>query len=225
MIWTYFEIKEPAFLSARNLSNLVLQIGVTGTLAIGIVLVLLLGEIDLSVGSVASLCSAVLGDVIVNARLAVVACGRSLVMLVVGAAIGAFQGFWFAVDRRAVVRGHARRPARLAGRAAIRARHDGDDQRLRPAHRRDRDRRTCPTVWGWILAVGAASVYALTHVQEQVRRRRAGLPAQPLVVVCVRAALLAAVALLVVAVLNGNLSKYWVFGRASTRTRVCRPPG
>src|SRR3970282_1889827 len=45
-------------------------------------------------------------------------------------------------------------------------------------------------------------------------RRRAGLPAQPLVVVCVRAALLAAVALLAVSVLNGSLSKYWVCGRA-----------
>ena len=94
-IWTYFEIKEPTYLSARNLSNLVLQIAVTGTLAIGIVLVLLLSEIDLSVGAVSILCSAVLRTPIVNH-------GWSwywalLLMLVVGAAIGVFQGFWFAV--------------------------------------------------------------------------------------------------------------------------------
>ena len=33
LIWAYFEIKQETFLSARNLSNLVLQISVTGTLA------------------------------------------------------------------------------------------------------------------------------------------------------------------------------------------------
>jgi len=44
-IWGYFQYKESVFLSARNLSNLILQIGVTGTLAVGIVLVLLLGGV------------------------------------------------------------------------------------------------------------------------------------------------------------------------------------
>ena len=58
--------RQPTYLSARNLSNLVLQIGVTGTLAVGIVLVLLLSEIDLSVGSVSILCSAILASVVVN---------------------------------------------------------------------------------------------------------------------------------------------------------------
>src|SRR5262249_54572534 len=60
-IWGYFQYKESVFLSARNLSNLILQIGVTGTLAVGIVLVLLLGEIDLSVGAVMILSSALIG--------------------------------------------------------------------------------------------------------------------------------------------------------------------
>ena len=65
-IWGYFESQESVYLSARNLSNLVLQIASTGTVAIGIVLVLLLGEIDLSVGSVAGLCSAILGVLVVD---------------------------------------------------------------------------------------------------------------------------------------------------------------
>ncbi len=53
--------------------------------------------------------------------------------------IGAFQGVWFASDRCSVVRRHARRHPRLARRAALRARLDRHDQRLRDAHRRDRD--------------------------------------------------------------------------------------
>jgi D-xylose transport system permease protein len=82
------------FLNARNMSNLVLQIAAIGSVAIGIVLVLLLGEIDLSVGSVAGLTSAILGVLVVYHGwpwwLAIIA------MLAVGAAIGAFQGAWFA---------------------------------------------------------------------------------------------------------------------------------
>ena len=54
-ICAYFQTQQSTFLSARNLSNLVLQVGTIGTVAVGIVLVLLLGEIDLSVGSVAGL--------------------------------------------------------------------------------------------------------------------------------------------------------------------------
>ena len=58
VILTYFQSKESVFLSARNISNLILQIGVTGTIAVGVVLVLLLGEIGLSVGSIMILSSA-----------------------------------------------------------------------------------------------------------------------------------------------------------------------
>jgi D-xylose transport system permease protein len=48
------------FLSAENLTNLALQMAATGTMSLGIVLVLLLGEIDLSVGSVSGLSAVVM---------------------------------------------------------------------------------------------------------------------------------------------------------------------
>ncbi|MFC4949929.1 sugar ABC transporter permease [Pseudonocardia sp. GCM10023141] len=50
-----FSALNPHFLSAENLTNLALQMAATGTIALGIVLVLLLGEIDLSAGSVSGL--------------------------------------------------------------------------------------------------------------------------------------------------------------------------
>ena len=61
LIWTVFQIRveDGVFLTAQNLSNLSLQIAAVGTVSIGVVLVLLLGEIDLSVGSVAGLCAAI----------------------------------------------------------------------------------------------------------------------------------------------------------------------
>src|ERR671926_483344 len=48
------------FLTATNLTNLVLQITAVGLISVGVVLVLLLGEIDLSVGAVSGLAAAVM---------------------------------------------------------------------------------------------------------------------------------------------------------------------
>lgn len=61
LIAVVFQSANPAFLSPDNLVNLSLQCAAVGTIAVGIVLVLLLGQIDLSVGSVSGLAAAILG--------------------------------------------------------------------------------------------------------------------------------------------------------------------
>ncbi|MFG2041598.1 sugar ABC transporter permease [Dactylosporangium sp. NPDC048998] len=48
------------FLSAENLTNLALQMAATGTISLGVIMVILLGEIDLSAGSVSGLCAVVM---------------------------------------------------------------------------------------------------------------------------------------------------------------------
>src|SRR3954453_12739605 len=60
LIWAIFQLQESRFLTATNLTNLVLQITAVGLISVGVVLVLLLGEIDLSVGAVSGLCAAVM---------------------------------------------------------------------------------------------------------------------------------------------------------------------
>src|SRR5690606_16675244 len=60
VIWGVFEVLNPVFLSSTNLVNLTMQCAAIGTIALGVVLVLLVGEIDLSVGSVSGLAAAVL---------------------------------------------------------------------------------------------------------------------------------------------------------------------
>ncbi|WP_028937305.1 sugar ABC transporter permease [Pseudonocardia spinosispora] len=78
------------FLSPENLTNLALQMAATGTIALGIVLVLLLGEIDLSAGSVSGLAAVVMTLIYVRgASNPVVAV---LGALAVGAAIGLVHG-------------------------------------------------------------------------------------------------------------------------------------
>ncbi|MDP5316060.1 sugar ABC transporter permease [Streptomyces poriferorum] len=94
IIWTVFGSLNSTFLSAQNLSDLSQQIVGTGMIAVGIVFVLLLGEIDLSVGSVSGLCAAIFAVLNVlngmNEWLAL------LVAVLGGAAVGLIQGFFFA---------------------------------------------------------------------------------------------------------------------------------
>jgi D-xylose transport system permease protein len=61
IIWTIFQLLNPFFLSSANLVNLLLESAAVGVISLGIVCVLLVGEIDLSVGSVSGLSAAIVG--------------------------------------------------------------------------------------------------------------------------------------------------------------------
>lgn len=61
LIWAVLQLLNNAFLSPRNLVNLLTQSASVGTIAIGVVLVLLVAQIDLSVGSMSGLAAAILG--------------------------------------------------------------------------------------------------------------------------------------------------------------------
>src|SRR3954469_10422269 len=92
LIWIIFQSQNSNFLTAFNLTNLVLQISAVGMISIGITLILLLGEIDLSVGAVSGLCAAVMA--VLNTKHGwgpVPAMGAALA---VGLAIGLVNGFF-----------------------------------------------------------------------------------------------------------------------------------
>lgn len=93
VIWIIFQILNPTFLSAPNLVNLALQSAAVGTIAIGVVLVLLLGQIDLSVGSMSGLASAILAVTFVQWQWPIML--SIVAALAAGAAIGAAYGFLF----------------------------------------------------------------------------------------------------------------------------------
>lgn len=59
LIAIFFQSQQPAFLSAGNIANLLLQIVALGCLTVGVVFVLLVAEIDLSVGAVSGLAATV----------------------------------------------------------------------------------------------------------------------------------------------------------------------
>ena len=66
IIWTVFQSLNPVFLSSNNLVNLLFDLSTVGVLSLGIVCVLMVGEIDLSVGSVSGFSSALVGVLWVN---------------------------------------------------------------------------------------------------------------------------------------------------------------
>jgi len=85
------------FLKPENLSNLVGQIATIGILGLGSIMVLLLGEIDLSVASVSVLCSVIMA--VFSERLGVPGGIAILIALLTGAIIGLINGLLVAVLR------------------------------------------------------------------------------------------------------------------------------
>ena len=84
-------------LKPLNITNLILQNSYILILAIGMLLVIITGHIDLSVGSVAAFVGAVSAIMMVNYDMPFPA--AMLLSLLIGAAVGAWQGFWVAYVR------------------------------------------------------------------------------------------------------------------------------
>lgn len=91
IISVVFSALNPVFLAPNNLVNLLFDCAAVGMISLGVIFVLLLGEIDLSIGSMSGLSSALLGVLWVNSGLPLVlAIGAALVC---GACVGALYGF------------------------------------------------------------------------------------------------------------------------------------
>lgn len=93
LIWGIFTAINPLFLSANNLVNLLFDCSTVGVIALGIVCVLLLGEIDLSIGSMSGVGSAMLGVLWANE-------GWPIALVIGGSlCVGAIIGFSYAFVR------------------------------------------------------------------------------------------------------------------------------
>ena len=97
-IMIFFQIASGGILlKPLNITNLILQNSYILILAIGMLLVIVAFQIDLSVGSVAAVIGALAAILIVNNHVPV---GLGiLISLAAGALIGAFQGYWIAYVR------------------------------------------------------------------------------------------------------------------------------
>lgn len=98
LIWAFFTWQsEGAFLTSRNLSNLLRQMAITAMLASGMVFVIIAGEIDLSVGSMLGLLGGVAAVLDVSFQLPFAL--NLVIVLSLGLLLGLFNGYWVAYLR------------------------------------------------------------------------------------------------------------------------------
>lgn len=217
VIWIVFQSANDKFLTPLNLTNLMVQITALGTLSVGIVLILLLGEVDLSVGVVSGLCAAVIavlnvkGVVINNQQILAPLPGPAAVLIGIftGFLIGLFQGFWIT---------KLRVPAfivTLAGNLGWTGALLFVLGNTGTVNLRDKFilglagtffKRDIPSgdVIGWALAIGFVLLYTAGLMWERQRRAAAGLMANPLSWVLLQAGFVGAGALAAMALFNAD---------------------
>lgn len=93
VVCVIFQSLNSVFLSSRNLVELLVQLAPIGVISLGIVMVLLVGEIDLSVGSMSGVSSAVVAILFVNDGLPVAL--AIVVAALTGVAVGLTYSFMY----------------------------------------------------------------------------------------------------------------------------------
>lgn len=201
VIWAIFEITTGRFLDPSNLSNIAQYIVGPGLIATGIVFVLLLGEIDLSVGSVAGLTAAISSVLAIkqdlNEGLAVI------VGLAAAAAIGGLHGFFFArvgvpafVVTLAGFLGWSGLQLYVLGNTlSLNNISDGIIYKLNNYYFSD-----VAAAYG--LATVAVAAYGYSQWSQRSRRKAADLPHRPVSELTLRTAVVAVLAYVVAFVLN-----------------------
>src|SRR5215212_2193465 len=195
----FFVLRPETFLTPRNMANLADQAAPIIILAMGLVFVLLLGEIDLSAGVVSGVAAAVMAKILVESSapwwVAVLAA------IVTGVVIGLFTGSLVGlvgipsfVVTLALFLGWQGFTLRLIG--------EGGTVPVRDPVISAISDRNLPVVFGWILAVVVILVYAGLQLNRWRTQKAKGLAHQPLAVVLLRVAVIAAVVVLVTAVLS-----------------------
>jgi ABC-type xylose transport system permease subunit len=203
IIWAVFQVANSNFLSSRNLVNLTLQTTSVGVLALGIVLVLLLGEIDLSIGSVSGLSAAVLGVSFVNKGWPLAL--SLLAGIVLGLVIGLFYG---ALYTRFGVPSFVITLAGLLGFLGLQLLVLGKEGSLNLPFDSalvglaQRSFLSPALAYGLIAMIVAA--YVVSRLRSRGARTAAGLSAAPTSIIAIKAAALALVLLIPVIVLNSD---------------------
>ncbi len=201
VIWAIFQFQNDRFLSAENLTNLMLQITGIALISIGVVYVLLLGEIDLSVGAISGLAAAVMA--VLNVKHGWSPYLAIFAAVLVGAAIGLLQGSLFS---RFVV------PSFVVTLAGLLAWQGALLQVLGSTGSLNL---TDPKITGlantfysgataWIFAAIAIASFGAMLILSHRRRVAAGLEAQSPTGLLIRFALVAIVTIVAVAVLDSD---------------------
>ncbi|HEV7187083.1 MAG TPA: ABC transporter permease [Blastococcus sp.] len=194
-------LRPDTFPTPLNITNLLVQGVPIILLAMGLVFVLLLGEIDLSAGVVSGVCAAVMA--VLMARHDVAWYWAVLAAIVVGTLIGLFTGVLVSVVRipsfvvtLALFLAWQGVTLRIIG--------QGGTVPVRDPVIVGFTNSSMSVLWGWILAVVVIVLFAALQLNRWRVQRSRNLASQPLLVVVARIVVIALVTVAVTAVLNTN---------------------
>jgi D-xylose transport system permease protein len=202
-IGAIFQSANSNFLTPLNLTNLLGQIAAVGTIAVGLVLVFLIGEIDLSVGAVSGLGAAVMA--VLSTRYGVPGGVAIGIGILTGTLTGLLHGVWIT---------HFRVPSLIVTLSGFLAWQglllyvlgETGTLNLTDATITGIANQRLPVIWGWVFAAVIVLVYVLVAIWEQRRRGLAGVSRPPVRNVVLRVGLVAAGVLGVVALMSLNRS-------------------
>jgi D-xylose transport system permease protein len=201
IIWTVFAVAEDNFLTAGNLTNLMLQIVGLGIIATGVVMVLLLGEIDLSVGIVSGLAASVMA--VLSVKQDWPGWAAIVAALLVGLGAGLFQGFFITFFR---VPSFVVTLAGLLGFQGLLLYVLGDTGtiNLNDSQILDLANTFYSDYVGWIIAIVLLVPYVLLTLNGYRRRLAAGLDAGPPILLGLRMAVVIAGVIVAVLIFNAD---------------------
>ncbi|MFD0339455.1 sugar ABC transporter permease [Streptomyces sp. NPDC127117] len=196
-----FQFQNSNFLSASSIANVAVYSSGLGIMAVGIVFVLLLGEIDLSVGSVAGVGAAVWAVLSVNHGWN--DWSAVLVAVLTGMVLGALHGFFFAkigvpafvVTLAGFLGWSGLQEWMMGGEGSINTPSGSIVENLTNYFFEDK-----AVAYG--VALVAVLAYAASLLMDSRRRRAAGLPARPTTEVLLRTGIVAILCFAVAYVLN-----------------------
>ena len=201
IIWIIFQSLNSNFLTAGNLSDISVAMVGTGMIAVGIVFVLLLGEIDLSVGSVSGVAGAAFAVLTVTHGMS--AWLAFVLAILTGTVAGAIHGFVFAkigvpafaVTLAGLLFWNGFMLQILGDSGTINLDSEGLVAKLTSYYFTD-----VAAAYGLALAVTV--LYFLSSFFGNRRREAAGVPSRPLSETILRTVLLAILSFVVAAVYN-----------------------
>jgi D-xylose transport system permease protein len=201
LIWLIFELQNDRFLSATNLTNLFLQITPVGLISVGVVMALLLGEIDLSIGAVSGLAAAVMAVLNVKhgwSPVTAIAAG-----VITGAAIGFLQGSLF--TRFRIPSFVVTLAGLLAWQGALlKVLGSTGTVNLANSSITNLANTFYSDVVGWIFAGIAVGLFAFITLGGNRRRAAAGVTTEPVGVLVLRIVIVAAIAVVSILILNSD---------------------
>ena len=201
VIWTVFALSEENFLTAGNLTNLMLQIAGLGIIATGVVMVLLLGEIDLSVGIVSGLAASVMA--VLSVKQDWPGWAAIVAALLVGLGAGLFQGFFITFFR---VPSFVVTLAGLLGFQGLLLYVLGDTGTINLTDSQiiDLANTFYSDYVGWIIAIVLLVPYVLLTLNGYRRRLAAGLDTGPPILLGLRMAVVIAGVIVAVLIFNAD---------------------